>query len=85
MADHHTEHGRPEATDPRPPDMSRADATALAILRQSWSDRYRVNYVQNAEQHWQAARVGSSARYSLKSDTAEGLNEAIGADSRSRN
>jgi hypothetical protein len=62
--------------------MSPQDATALAILRQSWGDRYRVNYVQNAEQHWQAARVGSSGRYSVKSGTAEGLNESIGADSR---
>lgn len=81
MADHHPEQGWLKTSDPRPPGMSPQDATALAILRQSWGDRYRVNYVQNAE-HWQAARIGSSGRYSVKSDTAEGLNEAIGADSR---
>jgi hypothetical protein len=83
MADHHTEHGWLETSDPHPPDVSPQDARALAILRQSWGDRYQVLYVQSAEQHWQAARIGSSADYTLRSDTAEQLNESIGADARS--
>lgn len=54
---------------------------ALRILARNWGTRYLVTVARfKGVQHWEAARIGSKATFSIEADTPEDLNEQLGED-----
>jgi|HubBroStandDraft_6_1064221.scaffolds.fasta_scaffold481852_1 hypothetical protein len=68
----------------RIPGMSRENASALFDLKARWGDRYLVAIGRDGSgvQHWQAARIGSSATFDITADTPEQLNNKLGENYR---
>jgi hypothetical protein len=62
--------------------MSQANEDALAILQRDWGTRYLVSITRppGGDLTWQAARIGTTATFSLTADTPEDLNAQMAKD-----